>query len=221
MVNLRPLKVILSGYSTRPNLNPIEFSQILDPSNAERHLENKQTYGHYLGDFDPSYTVRVCEKLGVEGPDVHSALKCLPEDFIFYEPQSLKVRLMHIAAPNHWDPGMAYFQDVWEMHKDVPGFNFGRDQFVKLSCGLRNRVYERYAWGFDCTDQLSKTDNHSREKRFLRIERQTLSYLNPLVMFTIRTYFYALEEMSGELQEAITRATASMTDEQKIYKGIC
>lgn len=146
---------------------------------------------------------------------------------------------VHLSLPNHWDPRDKIGQDFIGVHGPVPGMariNARANQLLR-AC-LDQGPFVRFAWGI-ATDTLLNHHPHPppdmdsqqwQGRRFdrgnpqawLRVERQCLWGLPSIsaVLFTIRTYHYAIEELSVEQQCLLYQAVAGMEDEILAYKGL-
>ena len=103
---------------------------------------------------------------------------------------------------------------------------------------MQKGPYFRFAWGISTDTRLNhhpvppkgldSVDWQGRRvgggdgKFYLRVERQTISGLPACnaFLFTIRTYFYPIEELTGSEKNALLAALESMSPQSLEYKGL-
>ena len=146
---------------------------------------------------------------------------------------------LHLCAPNHWAAQDKIGKDFVMTHQPVPGIERinHRANEINLAC-LNKGPFVRFAWGLS-TDHF--LNHHPRAPAgieppqwsgrkfdpespvlFMRTERQTIQGFQAegLLLFTIRTYFYAVDELAREYQKALLNALHSMTEATLQYKGL-
>jgi hypothetical protein len=147
---------------------------------------------------------------------------------------------IHLSAPNHWSPAEKIGKPFGAVHGPVPGMEKLNQQYFKmLLTAVQKGPFCRFAWGIATDSRLNhhpqpppgvdsvywagrKIGEYHSQPLYVRVERQTLTGLpacNAFV-FTIRTYFYTIDELSTEEKKALLRAVESMTPESLAYKGL-
>lgn len=146
---------------------------------------------------------------------------------------------IHLCQPNHWAPRDKIGRDFIGVHQPVPGMEriYAKAAQLLQAC-LQQGPFVRFAWGIATDDRL----NHHPEAppkweaeawsgrdfdpadptAWLRVERQTLYGLPHInsVLFVIRTYHYALPDLSQTQQRLLSQALASMPTTSLRYKGL-
>ena len=146
---------------------------------------------------------------------------------------------IHLCSPNHWDPRTKVGKPFDAIHTPVP--EIGRtvkNYMVMLKMIVDKEPFARFAWGIATDDRLNHHPeppagydaNEWRGRRvidesnrfFVRVEKQHLIGLKDVnaFIFTIRTYFYRVEELSPEERVALAKAVNSMTPASLEYKGM-
>ncbi|MFT3702325.1 MAG: DUF3445 domain-containing protein [Agriterribacter sp.] len=144
---------------------------------------------------------------------------------------------VHLCAPNHWSPTEKSGKTFATIHARIPGMDKTIQQHPKmLSAIIQKGPFTRFAWGVATDEQLNhhpfpppgisgsvwngRLNNQS--KFFIRTERQNLvGFLeNDAFLFTIRTYFYDIDDLAQPEKEALWQAIRSMSNETLIYKGM-
>jgi hypothetical protein len=135
---------------------------------------------------------------------------------------------IHLCAPNHWDPRDKVGRHFPDIHTPVPAMERTVSQYKPMLQSVINRgPFARYAWGVDTDDKLNhhpagpnkRTDDSARQY-YIRMERQHLVGL-PAVnafLFTIRTYFFDVEQLNSDERKALASAVRSMTPASLEYK---
>lgn len=150
-----------------------------------------------------------------------------------------KLVALHLCAPNHWAAEDKINQDFLSIHENVPGMERinQRSREINLA-SLHKGPFVRFAWGLATDKRLNHhplaPENIAREdwqgrsftpsnpELYLRVERQTLTGFSAdgLVLFTIRTYFYPVVQLSTQEKILLFNAIQTMTDEALLYKGL-
>jgi dimethylamine monooxygenase subunit A len=146
---------------------------------------------------------------------------------------------IHLCAPNHWAPADKIGKPFSEVHGPVPGMEkLNQHYFKMLVTAVQKGPFIRWAWGVATDTRLNhhpqpppeidpgywqgRRVGDGDEPIYVRVERQTIAGLpacNAFV-FTIRTYFYAIDELSREEKNALLSAVESMTPHSLSYKGL-
>ncbi len=146
---------------------------------------------------------------------------------------------IHLCAPNHWAPAEKVGRPFGVVHGVVPGMEKLNQQYFKmLVTAVQKGPFFRFAWGLATDIRLNHHPNPppgfdpaawqgrsvltEGTQLYLRVERQTINGLPDCnaFLFTIRTYFYAMEELTAEEQRALLMAVESMSPESLEYKGL-
>jgi hypothetical protein len=146
---------------------------------------------------------------------------------------------IHLCAPNHWSPAEKIGRPFSAVHSVVPGMEkLNQAYFKMLETAVQKGPYFRFAWGISTDTRLNhhpvspkgldSVDWQGRRvgggdgKFYLRVERQTISGLPACnaFLFTIRTYFYPIEELTGSEKNALLAALESMSPQSLEYKGL-
>lgn len=170
----------------------------------------------------------------------------LQEDIavIIVEPENTTIKnnhltALHLFAPNHWAAADKIGKNFIEVHHPVAGMEqINKNQSTILKAIINKGPFVRFAWGLSTDDRLNhhpiapqtlnRQDWHGRKfiadksKLFLRVERQTLHGFASInsVLFTIRTYFYTIEQLSAVNKITVIKALKSMTQNQLVYKEL-
>lgn len=150
-----------------------------------------------------------------------------------------KIIELHLCAPNHWSALEKIGQDFVTTHQPVPGIERinQRAKEINLAC-LNKGPFARFAWGLSTDDFLnhhpqapaSSTPGKWAGRKFdpenpvlyMRTERQTIHGFQAegLLLFTIRTYFYAVDKLNLTNKKALLSALHSMNEATLHYKGL-
>lgn len=178
-------------------------------------------------------------------PPYHSGLDALAmqiqEDLALVCLNGTENRLcaIHLCQPNHWAPREKIGRDFTGVHEPVPGMEKINAKAAQLlqAC-LQQGPFVRFAWGIATDDRLNhhpeappRWDAEAWSGRdfdpadpaaWLRVERQTLYGLPHInsVLFGIRTYHYALPDLSQTQQHLLSQALATMPTTSLRYKGL-
>lgn len=146
---------------------------------------------------------------------------------------------IHLCSPNHWDPRTKIGRPFNEIHTPVPNIERTVKNYqVMLKMIVEKEIFTRFAWGvatdarlnhhpepppgYDATAWRGRRIADEETEFFVRVERQNLIGLKEVnaFIFTIRTYFYKVNELSIEEKLALGKAVDSMTEEVVRYKGM-
>jgi len=146
---------------------------------------------------------------------------------------------IHLCSPNHWDPRTKIGKPFDSIHLPVP--EIGRtvkNYQVMLKMIIEKEPFTRFAWGIATDARLNHHPEpppgyNTQEWRgrrvadentefFVRVERQNLIGLQEVnaFIFTIRTYFYKVSELSFDEKSVLAKAVSSMTAASLEYKGM-
>lgn len=146
---------------------------------------------------------------------------------------------IHLSAPNHWAPSQKIGKPFSAVHEMVPGMEKLNKQYFKmLVSAVHKGPFFRFAWGLATDTQL----NHhpvpppgvdpvywqgrklaaDENKIYLRVERQTIIGMPSCnaFLFTIRTYFYDVAELTVDEKTALYSAVKDMSPQSLEYKGL-
>jgi len=146
---------------------------------------------------------------------------------------------IHLSAPNHWAPAEKIGRPFSAVHAIVPGMAKLNQQYFKmLTTAVQKGPFFRFAWGIATDTRLNhhpipppgidpifwegRRVEADSDKIYLRVERQTIVGIpaSNAFLFTIRTYFYDIDELTLGEKEALFRAVESMSPESLEYKGL-
>lgn len=146
---------------------------------------------------------------------------------------------IHLCSPNHWAPGDKIGKPFRDVHAPVPGMEKTLEHYRKMLEGIvqAKSPFTRFAWGIATDTRLnhhpqapSHINNASWQGRehdtsnawYIRTERQNLAgFANAnAFLFTIRTYFYSVDDLNISEKELLRSALKSMSKEALAYKGL-
>lgn len=146
---------------------------------------------------------------------------------------------IHLCAPNHWAPGDKIGKPFQAVHAPVPGMEKTLQHYRKMLESVVNASspFTRFAWGIATDTRLNHHPeappniddttwqgraHHQKNTWYIRTERQNLvgfAKVNAF-LFTIRTYFYPLDELNLQEKELLLKALHSMSSQSLQYKGL-
>jgi hypothetical protein len=164
----------------------------------------------------------------------------VPEDIAICQLEEDKdwLAAIHLSAPNYWSPAEKIGRPFSAIHAAVPGMEkLNQHYFKMLVTAVQKGPFIRFAWGITTDIRLNHhptpppgTDPvlwrgrkmEDEGSLYVRVERQTLIGLPDVnaFVFTIRTYFYAIDELSDTEKKALQMAVAGMSQESLAYKGL-
>ena len=146
---------------------------------------------------------------------------------------------IHLSAPNHWAPAEKIGRPFSAVHAVVPGMEKLNQQYFKmLLTAVQKGPFFRFAWGIatdtrlnhhplpppgvDPVDWQGRRVEADTSKIYLRVERQTITGVPACnaFLFTIRTYFYDIDELVPEEKRALFSAVEGMSPQSLEYKGL-
>jgi dimethylamine monooxygenase subunit A len=149
------------------------------------------------------------------------------------------IAAIHLCSPNHWAPGEKIGKPFSAAHAPVPGMEKTLQHYRKMleSVTHAGTPFTRFAWGIATDTRLNHhpmapphTDNsdwqgrahHKNNGWFIRTERQNLVGLAGVnaFLFTIRTYFYRVDELNRHEKDLLLKALQSMSPDALAYKGL-
>ena len=146
---------------------------------------------------------------------------------------------IHLSSANHWAPSVKIGRPFSSVHGVVPGMEKLNQQYFKmLVTAVQKGPFFRFAWGISTDTRL----NHHPEpppgvdpvywqgrrveaddsKIYLRVERQTITGVPNCnaFFFTIRTFFYDIDDLTADEKKALFMAVEGMTPQSLEYKGL-
>jgi hypothetical protein len=146
---------------------------------------------------------------------------------------------IHLSAPNHWSPAEKIGKPFGAVHSVVPGMEKLNQQYAKMLLTLVEKgPFIRFAWGIAADTRLNhhpipppnidpinwqgRAIEDKEGKIYLRVERQTTTGF-PMAnafLFTIRTYFYDIDDLNIDEKRALQMAVESMSPPALEYKGL-
>ncbi len=169
------------------------------------------------------------------------ALACqLQEDFAICQLQGDKdwMAALHICSPNHWEPAKKAGLPFDAIHAIVPGMEKTMSHYFKMLQSVVNKgPFTRFAWGIATDNRLNHHPEPARGTNtemwkgrkiergcnlYLRVEKQSLIGLpkQNAFFFTIRTYFYLVDELEQYEKKALIAAVETMSKQSLEYKGL-
>lgn len=146
---------------------------------------------------------------------------------------------IHLCSPNHWSPTEKCGRNFADIHQPIPGMDKTMQQHPKmLSAIIQKGPFTRFAWGIATDNRLNhhptppagidsefwngRLEGDDSTKFFVRTERQNLVGFSEenAFLFTIRTYFYDIDELDKNEKALLWEAIETMPYESKIYKGV-
>lgn len=141
------------------------------------------------------------------------------------------VSALHLCFPNRWAAEDKIGGTFSEVHQPVAGMeqmNQRGDLFMRMMVAARDGLV-RFAWGLTFDDRLNLHPaeeatpfDPAHPQAWLRVERQTIRGFPEVgaALFTIRTYLYAVVDLSKTHQRQLASAVRSMTEASARYKGL-
>lgn len=176
--------------------------------------------------------------------DAWDALACQAQEDIavVHVPTNAPDRLaaLHLCFPNHWSPQIKIGKSFLAVHQPVADFDriAGAAPHL-LANAISKGPFVRFAWGLatdarlnhhpdppkddpDPTRWNGRAFDPKKPELYVRVERQTLNGLPQAngFVFTIRTYFLDVKQLSPEDRRSLNDAVISMSDSVKRYKGL-
>jgi hypothetical protein len=146
---------------------------------------------------------------------------------------------IHLCSPNHWAPGEKIGKPFTDIHRPVPAMERTLTHYRKMLEAIVHAPHPstRFAWGIATDTRLNHhpeappgIDQREWQGRkhdkdtvwYIRSERQNLIGFPEVnaFLFTIRTYFYAVDGLSTHEQRMLSSALMSMSPETLRYKGL-
>jgi hypothetical protein len=146
---------------------------------------------------------------------------------------------IHLSSPNHWDPAQKIGRPFSSVHAVVPGMERLNQQYFKmLVTAVQKGPFFRFAWGIATDTRLNhhplpppgidplywqgRKVEADESNIYLRVERQTITGVPACnaFLFTIRTYFYDIDELTAEEKAALYSAVEGMSASSLEYKGL-
>jgi len=146
---------------------------------------------------------------------------------------------IHLSSPNHWAPAEKIGRPFSSVHAVVPGMEKLNQQYFKmLVTAVQKGPFFRFAWGIATDTRLNhhptpppghdpvqwqgRRVEADSDRIYLRVERQTLNGLPSCnaFLFTIRTYFYDIDQLTVVEKKALSMAVESMSPQSLEYKGL-
>jgi dimethylamine monooxygenase subunit A len=165
----------------------------------------------------------------------------MQEDFAICQLDNDKdwMAAIHLCAPNHWAAADKAGRSFDIVHAPVPGMEKNMKHYFKMLCTIINKgPYTRFAWGISTDNRLNhhpeapagtdndywygRSMNENNSELYVRVERQNLIGFPDVnaFLFTIRTYFYLVDELNKEEKLALLYAIENMSPESLEYKGL-
>lgn len=156
----------------------------------------------------------------------------LQEDFALLQESTdgkEELVLLSVCFPSGWRPEALLGQGFDRIHAPIPEFGHLKAKSRQIVQAMIHRgPYVRFAWSLTADarldhhpDQAPRDPWTENSTGYLRVERQVTVPFPDLrgSLFLIRTYLYALEELSAEQRDILFEVTESLPDSIKSYKG--
>ena len=146
---------------------------------------------------------------------------------------------IHLCSPNHWAPSEKIGRPFSSVHQVVPGMEKLNQQYFKmLQTAVQKGPFFRFAWGIATDTRLNhhpvpppgvdpvywqgRKVEAGESDIYLRVERQTITGIPSCnaFLFTIRTFFYAIDELAADEKKALYTAVQGMSPQSLEYKGL-
>lgn len=165
----------------------------------------------------------------------------VPEDIAIWQKAGNEEYLstIHLCSPNHWSPGEKISQPFSVVHAPVADMDTMRRRYQPMLKSLiRGGTFVRFAWGLGTDNRLNhhpepppgcdakewegRSFDTANPQLFVRTERQTLTGFPQAeaVLFTIRTYFTDVQQLSAAHLKGLIYSVQSMSEESLCYKGL-
>ncbi|MEQ9437545.1 MAG: DUF3445 domain-containing protein [Cyclobacteriaceae bacterium] len=165
----------------------------------------------------------------------------VPEDLALWQTVGEEDYLstIHLCAPNHWAPADKVGKPFSLVHQPVAEMETLRRRYLPmLRSLLKPNTWVRFAWGLGTDTRLNhhpqapsglapeawsgRSFEPADPQLFVRIERQTLTGFPEVgaVLFTIRTYFEDVQQLSFTERQALAQAVETMSEATLRYKGL-
>jgi hypothetical protein len=146
---------------------------------------------------------------------------------------------IHLSSANHWAPSDKIGRPFHSVHGIVPGMEkLNQNYFKMLITSVNKGPYTRFAWGISTDTRLNhhpvpppgvdpvywqgRRVEDDNSKIYLRVEKQNIIGFPSLnaFLFTIRTFFYDIDDLQNEEKQALFAAVEGMSAESLEYKGL-
>jgi len=216
----------------------IEYPEFLHftESGSCRELTNRLTETQLQWD---------CDGTSLSNPSYLSVFDALadqvPEDLAIWQKTDRGdyISTIHLCAPNHWSPDEKVGKPFSLVHQPVAEMEQLRQRYQPmLNSLLKPKTWVRFAWGLSTDQRLNhhpepplgteeaewegRTFDRKNPQLYVRTERQTLTGFPEVqaVLFTIRTYFTDIRELTTKELLALSEAIKSMSVATLRYKGL-
>jgi hypothetical protein len=165
----------------------------------------------------------------------------VPEDVAVCQlsPGQNHLAAIHLCAPNHWGAADKAGKPFDAVHAAVPDMEKTLQHYPKMLETLVHKgPFTRFAWGLATDNRLNhhpqapagqdpqawagRQLNAGTPDLFLRVERQNMVGLPSVnaFLFTIRTYFYPVQDLEAAEKAALVKAVMGMSPASLQYKGL-
>jgi dimethylamine monooxygenase subunit A len=146
---------------------------------------------------------------------------------------------IHLSSPNYWAAAEKIGRPFSAVHGAVPGMEKLNQQYFKmLVTAVQKGPFFRFAWGLTTDTRLNhhpvpppgvdpvywqgRKIEADESKIYLRVERQTITGIpsRNAFLFTIRTFFYDIDELAPGEKMALYSAVEGMSVASLEYKGL-
>jgi hypothetical protein len=146
---------------------------------------------------------------------------------------------IHLSSCNHWAPSEKIGKPFYSVHGIVPGMEkLNQNYFKMLLTSVNKGPYTRFAWGISTDTRLNhhpvpppgvdpvywqgRRVEDDNSKIYVRVEKQNIVGFpeQNAFFFTIRTFFYDIEELAPDEKTALFKAVEGMSAQSLAYKGL-
>lgn len=231
--------------ATLDTINQFILQQLLVSYPQHFHLEQTKDVSYFTNHLvGKTFSFNTHQQL-TDQKDYTSLLDALvsqvPEDVAVWQMEEEQDYLstIHLCAPNHWSPEDKIGKPFSAVHEPVADMEVLRARYQPMLKRLiQGGSYVRFAWGLGTDTRLNhhpepppdidKMQWQGRQfdpdhpELYVRVERQTLTGFPEVqaVLFTIRTYFINVVQLSQEQRAALQQALCSMSEDALRYKGL-
>ena len=222
------------------------IAQLLSTDYPEYFVYSESgSYCHFANQLTENRLQWEKESAELIHPEYLSVLDALadqvPEDIAIWQKTGEEdyISTIHLCSPNHWSPKDKVGKPFSLIHQPVAEMEKLRARYQPmLNALVRSKTQVRFAWGISTDQRLNhhpeppletgesewvgRSFNPNNPKLFVRTERQTLTGFPAVqsVLFTIRTYFTDVLELSATELLALIEAIKTMSEASLRYKGL-
>lgn len=223
-------------YSLLPNLVKLQAPVFEVCQDRDRYLAAKSAVAHQRfleSDMDDKIYEVICNyiksnyPIPIEGNFNELALQ-MQEDLAIVRIDKERdwVAALHVSLPTGWNPALKIGRSFSEVHEPIPGMRLDNGYKLMKAMVQAKEPFERYVWGVIFENRLNghpdipkKPFDLNDPKLWIKYERQVMVGFpeHSAALFSIRLKLIPEEQID---KLALIKSLESMTNEQRIYKGI-